>query len=276
MVSVAPMLMVRLLQEDPLSPVPDASGAWVYVDQGTNSITIPTANRVHNSTAWYKDKEMNVIGLTAHDTEGGTWQETMIRFIPDATEGFDLAYDSKFMGGYAPYPYSATAEGNLSTNVLPQLDESLVIPLTFIKNTSDHFYLEAVGLDNLEPQVTVYLRDKVLANSWNLSKNPVYVFTASDADPYDRFELRFGPVGVDEAKEFPSPLQAWYNKGLLHIPGLEGPARVSVYSLSGQCLETGNVSLTTDYHMELSLPTGLYVVRVVQGDGVKTAKVLAR
>jgi len=96
------------------------------------------------------------------------------------------------------------------------------------------------------------------------------------ADPYDRFELRFGPVGVDEAKEFPAPLQAWYNKGLLHFSGLEGPARVSVYSLSGQCLETGNVSLTTDYHMELSLPTGLYVVRVVQGDGVKTAKVLAR
>ena len=256
--------------------IPSMQGFMVYVDQGTNSITIPTANREHNSTAWYKDTEMNVIRLTAHDTEGGTWQETMIRFTPDATEGFDMAYDSKFMGGYAPYLYSATAEGNLSTNVLPQLDESLVIPLNFIKNTSDHFYLEAVGLDNLEPQVTVYLHDKVLANSWNLSKNPVYVFTASDADPYDRFELRFGPVGVDEAKELPTPLQAWYNKGLLHIPGLEGPARVSVYNLSGQRLATGNVSLTTDYHMELSLPTGLYVVRVVQGDGVKTAKVLAR
>ncbi len=262
----------------PNDPIPSMQGFMVYVGSGANSITIPTGNRVHNSTAWMKSagEKPNQLMLTAHDPEGSTWQQTIIGFNAQATEGFDMDYDAGFLSGYAPLLYSVIDGYNLSVNIMPELSEERVIPLGFAKNSSSQFYLEAQGIEELNPQATLFLYDAITSVSWNLSKNPVYVFTASDSDPYDRFELRFGPVGVDEAKELPSPLQAWYNKGLLYIPGLEGPARVSVYSLSGQCLETGNVSLTTDYHMELSLPTGLYVVRVVQGDGVKTAKVLAR
>ncbi len=101
--------------------IPSSQGFLVYVSSGTNSITIPKANRVHDATTpWFKEAEVNKIKLTAYDPAGNKYQETIIRFSEDATHDFDLAYDSWFMAGYAPMLYTSIENKAASTNSLPR------------------------------------------------------------------------------------------------------------------------------------------------------------
>jgi len=261
----------------PNDPIPSMQGFMVYVGSGANSITIPTGNRVHNSTAWMKSagEKPNQLMLTAHDTEGSTWQQTIIGFNAQATEGFDMDYDAGFLSGYAPLLYSVIDGYNLSVNIMPELSEERVIPLGFAKNGSSQFYLEAQGIEELNPQVTLFLYDAITSVSWNLSKNPVYVFTASDSDPYDRFELRFGPVGVDEPQQpVDNHLQVWIYDYNLHIIGESGPALLEVIAVTGQTIYRNQVELTEAYQLRVEAASGVYVVSLMQDGVVKVGKIL--
>ena len=178
--------------------IPAMQGFMVHVTaSGTGSLTIPTTDRTHSSTAWYKEEEINKIKLTAYDPERSTAQESIIRFNENATTGFDSEHDSRFLSGYAPLFYSATSYGNLSTNTLPEITAELTIPMNFIKNSYSTFYIEAEGVNNLIPQETVYLTDLKTNHTQNLNENPVYSFTSAEGDDPARFLIHFSPMGIE-------------------------------------------------------------------------------
>jgi len=49
--------------------IPANQGFFVQATEATNSITIPTASREHNSTAFYKSEKQNLLTLRAADGE---------------------------------------------------------------------------------------------------------------------------------------------------------------------------------------------------------------
>lgn len=258
--------------------IPCMNGFMVYVSSSTNSITVPMEAQVHNNTQWYKStkEQTNVIKLIAHDPEGGTLQETVIKFDENSTVGFDMEYDSKFVTGFAPMFYSVVAEENLSTNTLPELNEELVIPLAFVKNTSENFYIEAEGLDNLEPDVTVYLKDKITGKQINLTDNPYYSFVSFENDNYMRFELMFAPVGINEISGNNGELQVYTSEGLINIINSKNiVGNGIVTNVVGQTVSSFELNGNQQQSIDIGVSTGVYIVNVEANDGfIESHKVI--
>ncbi len=243
--------------------IPATQGFMVQVsDAGTGSLNLFAGDRTHSPINWYKDHEVNVIRLRAVDPAGSKSQETVIRFHEAATGSFDADYDAHFLGGYAPQFYSVSNGHEVSTNALSMLTDELRIPLYFIKNENTLFSIEADSLMDLIPAYPVYLTDRKLGVTQNLTRDRVYTFIASDGDDPYRFDLHFKAVGVSESQPT-SSVQIWSNDQTLYIRNPHSlTGIVDIVSMTGQRIL--QVPLTDELlqQHQLQVATGVYYVRV--------------
>ncbi len=249
--------------------IPSMNGFFVRASQAGASITIPAAARVHSGQSWYKESQStNRIVLKAIDHQNNTAQPTVIRYNEQATEGYDNAFDSYFLSGYAPQLYSLDGQNNqYALNTLPEFDPQQQIPLGFEKNQSDNFTLSLV--ENTVAQ-EVYLTDKHTQQTVNLSQGS-YSFTASGND-LDRFSLHFALVGIDESITDKPALHVWYSNGQLHLNNIE-QGELELYNVLGQSVLQTTVQATTHTSHQLSLKPGVYVVQLRSNTGAATAKI---
>ncbi|MBZ0244178.1 MAG: hypothetical protein K8F24_13240, partial [Bacteroidales bacterium] len=134
--------------------IPAMNGFMVLTTTDNNSITIPAASRAHNAQAWHKSTTPG-IKLIANDLEVGSQQETHIKFNPQATEAYDLAYDAFYLSGFAPQLYTMVDQSALMVNSLPALEEDTKIPLHFEKTEAENFSIQLIE----NSLGTVYLKD---------------------------------------------------------------------------------------------------------------------
>lgn len=250
--------------------IPSAQGFMIQVANGTNSLTIPTASRVHSAAAWNKSADLDHIILKVYETASNSAQESKIFINPMATANFDFDFDSRFLPGYAPQFYSEAGGEKLSTNSLPFISTETVIPLGFVKNDANSFSLEFI---QAIPGYTTYLTDKKMNKVINLDMNPVYSFTAAPGDDASRFSLHFASVGLGETPATQSVL-AYYHDGALYVNNTEAGAEIMLFGISGQLLkqQTATAGLNTLQAGKLS--AGVYVVRVQSAAGTYSSKVI--
>jgi len=254
--------------------IPSTQGFLVYVSSATNSITIPKAERIHSTQNWYKEEEVNKIKLTVFDLEGHTAQESIIRINKNATPDFDIHYDSYFFKGFAPEFYSVIPEGNLSTNTLPSISWNTVIPLSFIKNNSSTFYIEAKGMNGLNPQETVYLTDLKLNKSQNLNSKPLYYFSSQDGDITERFLLHFSPLNVDEFSN-KEKISVFFGKGLIEFRSIKPlVGHLYVNNLSGQLLANKQINNESYKSINLGDYRGVVLVTIITDNRIITKKLI--
>ncbi len=256
--------------------IPATQGFMVYVSSGTNSLTIPKADRIHSSQAWYEEEKVNKLKLTVYDPEGNTAQESIIKFNENATAGFDIEFDSYFLPGYAPKFYSLiNDEVAVSTNSLSDIYEQLSISLGFIKNVSTGFYLEVEGVNNLLPQSSVTLFDLKTNTTQDLLENPVYVFESSEGDSPLRFKLLLSTVGIEENQAEQAGLfEIYANHQTIYLKSnkLLTNASVSVFNTLGQQVILHEMHQQSE-QIRMADP-GTYIVRVQTELGVQTQKVI--
>ena len=240
--------------------IPALNGFMVHASVNGASLTIPTASRVHDNTSWYKGELVyeNGVVLKAVDPEGSTAQESIIRFNPEATSGYDTRYDSYFLSGYAPQFYSVSNAENYALNTLPEQAENLVIPMGFVKNGSTHFSIE---LEENGMGVGVYLYDRITGLTHKLNDG-AYAFSSDEQDTHERFEIRFSPVGVDEVVSIPQP-KVWYANNKLYVAGGAPNTQLAVYDLQGRLMVTWKLN-AGDNNFILNLPAGIYLARINQ------------
>ena len=253
--------------------IPALNGFMVQVLSGSPaSITIPAAARVHNATPWYKSTENPAIVLVAADPAGQTAQENTIRFDNAATPGFDPAFDSHFLAGYAPQFYSVAGSDQLSTNTLPEVGETVQIPLDFIRNDGISFTIRAKAISNINGPV--FLKDLKTNITQDLTVDPVYAFTSAAGDPPGRFLLTFSHVGIGETSNT-RPISVISANNTILISDKAGTllsGEVFVYNMMGQLIQqqklTGNLTKIT-----LNTGTGYYLVKVVTSDQTSSVKI---
>lgn len=239
--------------------IPAMNGFMVYTSASNGSLTIPKTACKNSTTGWYKSTADNNdrIILRAVDPEGETAQESIIRFDPDATDGFDLKYDSYFIAGYAPMFYSKCQEETYALNTLSRLFDGLQIPLGFDKNSSSTFSIE---LKENIPGLQVYLSDLKTGSDHKLNDGP-YSFSAEEGDEPNRFRLHFAPLGLDDQESSSNHVKTWQNKGSLHIESDEIIGNLEVFDLQGRkLLSTTSNEKSLSIHLDLN--TGIYLVRV--------------
>ncbi len=258
--------------------IPAMQGFFVEVTNSTNSITIPKAARVHDATAWYKDVQANRLVLTAQSDNNNTYTETVVRFDPEATTGFDEMFDSHFLSGIygAPQFYSIVGNEKLSSNVFPVSGEASTIPLGFVKGNADSYTLSASGIETFANGQSVILEDLKTGIQQKLNDNPVYSFTSATGDDVNRFQLKFGAAsGINEP--FASPFIIYVSNGIVYVNNSDNQTLkgiVTVYSVTGQAITTR--SLTGDRLQKLSFngKPGCYIVRVTTDKGVYSQKII--
>jgi len=255
--------------------IPAMNGIMVYVDEATTgTLTIPANARVHDLTNWLKSAPAGFIVLTARETEGNSAQETIIRADNNATNGFDLDLDSKFMAGFAPMLYSV-AEGNyLSFNTLPDLDPTRSIDLGFVKNNATSYTIE-LSKENLVPGIQLFLTDKLTGVVTDLIANPVYHFNAADGDIVNRFNLQFAPVGIIENAEDSGPEIVACGKIVSVSVNQPADLDINICNLTGQMVRKSALKGSTSAKIDLSgIPAGVYIVSVSDGSSLHSTKII--
>ncbi len=252
--------------------IPSAQGFFVQVNESTTgSLTIPAAARIHSSTAWYKNTTQRLI-ISASPIDGSSRQESQIRIESEATSNFDFYHDSRFLPGYAPQFYSISDGEMLSSNALPQVQNETSIPFGFTKNQHESF---VIRLDENSLAETVFIEDLKLNLNHNLSQQPEYYFTSTEGDDPNRFLLHFGAVGVDEAIPA-TAVSAYVHDNTLYLLNASGKVQVDVLDISGRLVHSQSLQANGLSSTPLSLPAGVYVVRLNDGQTSRTNKVIVQ
>lgn len=251
--------------------IPAMNGFMVYTT-GNGSLTIPADARIHSDSVWYKSTfSANEIILTARDFEGKTTQETIISFDNNATEGFNLLFDSYFVAGFAPMFFSVCQNENFALKSFPTVTNELTIPLGFIKNGSNHFSIElSKGLDD----ATVILIDTKTGSEHDLSKNS-YSFLSEVNDNTTRFLLKFEMVGIGESS-LSRPVNAWVYENTLYFLNSGEATQLKIFDVMGRLVRSSVFRSSGQQSFHLNLSSGVYFIGISTGDRTKTVKAIIK
>ena len=198
-------------------------------------------------------------------TRGGSNAETLDNAIVSFNEGAELG---KFYFG------------NQNANIyIPMEDKEYAIvsteaqgemPVCF-KANADGEYTITVNTDNVEMGY-LHLIDNKTGADIDLLSNPSYTFNATTTDYASRFRLVFKANDVNditvEGNEF-----AFIGNGQLIIAN-EGEAILQVIDITGRVLSTEVIN--GDYSKALNATTGVYVLRLINGETTKTQKIVVK
>ena len=148
-------------------------------------------------------------------------------------------------------------------------DNENELPFSFKASRNDAYTL---SIDAAEFEMEyLHLIDNLTGADIDLLETPSYTFNAQTTDYAQRFTLVFkNTTGVSEstANSF-----AFFN-GTNWTVSNEGDATLQVVDVMGRILSTQNVNGNAT--ITLDQPTGVYMLRLVNGDNVKVQKVVVR
>lgn len=224
------------------------------------SLTIPRSKQTHGGS-FYKSANFPLIKLKAHNLDSPSFQESQILFNPESTTAYESAYDGDFLAGYAPLFYSKIDDLPMAVNSLPECNESLKIPFTFVKNEGENFSIEMNEEEGMS--MDVWLLDRKNGNRQNLSQNSTYIFTSYEGDELERFEIQFGVVGVEEQNNIESNIQLWAANKTIHILNPDQQkGTIKIVNLYGQKLIETQLNGSETQQITMNVPSGNYIVIV--------------
>jgi len=259
--------------------IPANQGFFVHATNTTNSITIPAAERVHNSTSLYKSDPVNNLELVASDGNLNSIK-TWIQIMDDATAGFDMQYDVHFLGGMyqAPHLYSIVSGiERVSTNRVAPVEESTIIQLGFKSFHNTEYTISANFVSSFSDDLDIILEDTQENIQINLKETPTYTFMATADELTEHFKIHLlKSTGIHEANQIEG-LTIYSQANTLYLNSDKAAnALVEMYNVTGQKVFAKKVTLDGLTQINPQLTTGWYVVKVSTTDGMATEKVFIK
>ncbi|HPE58369.1 MAG TPA: autotransporter-associated beta strand repeat-containing protein [Bacteroidales bacterium] len=249
--------------------IPAAQGFFVQVNNSGNYIFFDKLSRTHSNT-WYKSDSYQDIRLVARPADSSSSQTSIIRINPEATNGFDFYWDSRFLAGGAPKFYSLTDGEKISTNTLSGIIPGLEIPFGFESNGHTDYIIELAANEFNEVLV---LSDLKTGITHDFSINPVYAFSSTEGDAPNRFLLKFSAVGIGDKHSLPS-IKAWISNNTLYLNNDRGITFIEIFDLTGRKLQTHEISENGLCLVEIKQPFGVYLVKITNETNVHTIKAI--
>jgi hypothetical protein len=149
------------------------------------------------------------------------------------------------------------------------------IPVSFVP-AEDGFYNISVDVRNMNLR-SLILKDYVRNVSIDLLRTPNYMFKASVYDRADRFVLMFrsgNSIYKEKLVKGANPEDfCFYSNGVFVIDN-EGEATLQVIDLNGRVLSSENIYGSTSIQVDAA--SGVYMLRLVNGNDVKVQKVVVK
>ncbi|GAA4506853.1 hypothetical protein GCM10023172_36600 [Hymenobacter ginsengisoli] len=213
--------------------------------------------------------------------------ETTVYFEQGATAAFDPRFDAFKLPNSSGMSVSSLITNNeLSINGLAPLTSAAVtVPLNVQVSGPGSYSLNAIDLLNFNSATPVYLLDTQTGARIDLSKQPVYSFTANSASLPGRFSLLFGasplataPAAVaDQVKLYPNPAKGSFT---VVVPAELGrtPVTATLFNQLGQQVAQQVLPMTAagaSAQFDVSyLSLGVYTLRLKSGDNQVVKRVV--
>ncbi len=278
---------------DPLTTANIAVGQGFQVrkttEGGTATFTFTNAMRgVHASTFYKAHPRQHFVNITL--SNGAQADQTMVYFYPNATDGFDPAFDANRLQSSWSIPqlYTRAAGEKLSYNAYEPLQpgESKSVPMGFHSAQPGNLSLTFTEVSSLiGADITVALEDKKLNTFTAVSDSFQYHFTKTIGDDNERFVLHFNKAettvsGILSPDPRPSSLILFPNPtiGLLNIQirGDYTPSKVELFDALGRLMKTVSGNNASHLLIDISdLAAGVYHLSL---DGTKqhTQRIIKR
>lgn len=255
-----------------------------------------------NATAIVDALKVKVINGTLTD-------ETVIRFLPTATTGFDGSMDAyKLLSTSPTVPAAFTnldSLNHLSINALPTMTSTVRIELFTHIKVAGTYTLQSIELGAFSPDVTIMLQDRFTGAKYAFRGGTSISFpmTVNTVATANRFVLYITPATIilarptdairgttltssDDTKSSiqdkegmdlnTSSLNAFQNNGQLILTiQTEELSKVELYvfNTTGQVVSNYSGSVMGEYTNEIQIPaSGCYIIRSIIGNKSFTKK----
>jgi hypothetical protein len=258
--------------------IPSMQGFFVHVTAAT-TFGMDNNVKAFSSQAFWKDQTNYDELLDLNVTGNGYKDEAKVWFNNSATVNFEPEYDTYKLWGLAEAPqfYSVLADNNnAAINALPWGGINTVVPMGFSLKADAPVTITASNMESFKPGTRIYLEDKKVANTQELTVNPVYTFTASPNDDPNRFVLHFYDPSFGIEDKNLAGMQIYSFEDYVYVRNLvKGTTKgtIQIFDLIGRKVFQGTLK---DMELNKYLPgvdEGYYMVRVVTEDNSYTKKV---
>lgn len=212
---------------------------------------------------------------------------TEFYFDADASQGLDPGYDAVIWGGSAPSfaLYSHLVQDNtglpIALQALSDTDyNNVIIPLGVNANMSEQLTFSIVE-NTLPASIEVYLDDTLTSTSTLLNASDYVLTPSEDLNGTGRFYLRFSNSALSITNAIFEGVSIYThqsNKTLTIAGQLTEGTSAYVYDIQGRVVASKALaSNTTLQTVDVSnLNTGVYIVKLANGNTVKTQKIILK
>ncbi|MCB0805132.1 MAG: T9SS type A sorting domain-containing protein [Bacteroidales bacterium] len=241
-------------------------GFFVECTADPGTLFFDFESRTHTRASYLKTEVTNLLKV---QVEGNGYTDEMaIRFLEDATEGFDYSYDARKLTAYndqIPQIYSL-ANGHMAINTLP---ETSMVETGFATNVAGEFTISATETSEFK---YIILEDLFTGAKTNLYENS-YTFSANPDDNDARFIIHFAPVGVEDISSDMVDIYAYNSNVYVNVPE-STKGTITIFDMLGQEVTSEPINGVSN---TISLEkNAYYVVQVITSENMVTKKVLIK
>ncbi|HMM12925.1 MAG TPA: T9SS type A sorting domain-containing protein [Bacteroidales bacterium] len=254
-------------------------GFFVVAKNNGDTLSFNTNIRKHGSSTFYKNSdERNALKIQLQ-ASGGKSDATELYFHSDMTTALDPGYDAAKLTGFSGVNvYSKLVAGGstkFDIQSLPLPNDQMIIPLGINVTEAGTYNLTFEPTALYQQTVSqTYLLDKLTNSQIQINPGTTYGFnTAIAGDISNRFELRFGALGLNDRPTTP-PMLAYYTQGTLHLLNTKGSTTVQCFDLQGRLIVQQNTGAADKASLTMDLKPGIYLIRVHDDYGIRSSKVV--
>ena len=145
------------------------------------------------NASFFRTKADEIGRLKLSVTGEGKYNETLVAFAADATEGADRLYDARKLPGNAGLAvFSTLGDEDYAIQALPLLTGRRTVLLGVVAATAGNYAVGVAALENLADDVTVLLEDKQTGRFHDLRQQKTVAVQLAAGRCADRFVLHFG------------------------------------------------------------------------------------
>jgi len=248
----------ELIAADPNTPISAMEGVFVQATAASQTATFTTTSQSTGSS------HLNIQVAQVVNTRGAqpTSDNAIIRFDGGNTlEKFSFRDDrAKLYIPQGKRDYAVVnAEAQGETPLYFKAVENGTYTIDFSKENVEFSYL--------------HLIDNLTGVDIDLLQNPSYSFEANNKDYPSRFRLMFKANSINangnENENF-----GFISNGNLMILGIDGEATLQVIDITGRILSSETFS--GSYNKAVNGVAGVYMIRLIQGENVRTQKIVVK
>jgi hypothetical protein len=252
---------IEIVENYAENPIPACTGVVVKTETVGESVTFRTSAPNQQSSANNGSLQMTLVKGSLDTRDAKVHDKAIVSF----NEGSNL---EKFVFNYEHAKLYIPQNGQ--DYAIAHSDQQGEMPLNF-KAATNGEYTIAVSHENVELGY-LHLIDNLAGTDVDLLQTPSYTFTARNDDYESRFRLVFVANNADLGGEGNDDF-AFISNGQIILTGVTGNSVLQVIDLTGRVLASykGANRIGTS-----GLVAGVYVLRIINGDDVKTQKIVIK